>query len=256
MVDFPTASGEKARVDAGRMDPKFLPGFKKRFGELKSRFRGNAGTVPRHRLADPGWCERHQRMVALARQGGHELVFIGDSITQGWEDAGKPVWDEFYARRKSLNLGFSGDRTEQVLWRLLNGELENVDPKIVVLMIGTNNTGSFAEPAATAAGVRGILDLLRERKPAAKIVLHAVFPREASPRAKLRRTNDDLNQRLANFAEPGKIIHLDINRALLAADGTLSPEVMADFLHPGLEGYRRWAEALEPTLIRLGLAGR
>jgi N-acetylglucosamine-6-sulfatase len=230
-----------------------LEGMKKRYEELKAGYRVNEATTPAHKLKEPWWKERHSNTVKLAREGGHDLVFIGDSITQGWEERGKPVWDEFYGNRKALNLGFSADRTEHVLWRLLNGELDKVDPKAFVLMIGTNNTGQRSDdPAKTASGVRCILDLLRDRRPDAKIVLLSVFPRQAAADGELRKMNDDLNQQIAGFADGETIIHLDVNASFLEKDGRLTKEIMPDFLHPGIEGYRRWAEALEPTLIKLG----
>ncbi len=237
-------------------DPAYaatLKELKKRHEELKVQYRVNEATVPVDKMSVPWWKTRHQQSVQQAAAGGHELVFLGDSITQSWEGPGKPVWDEFYGHRKALNLGFSGDRTEHLLWRLLNGELEKVDPKAFVLMIGTNNTGQRQDdPAKTASGVRCILDLLRDRKPNAKIVLLSVFPRDAAPDGRFRRMNDDLNQRIAAFADGGTILHLDVNASFLEKDGTLTKVIMPDFLHPGQEGYRRWAEALEPTLVKLG----
>lgn len=239
-------------------DPAYSETFaslQKRYDELKGEYRIHEATIPVSRLAQPKWKERHQQVSSLARAGNHDLVFIGDSITQGWEGAGKPVWEEFYANRKALNLGFSGDRTEHVLWRLLNGELENVDPKVFVLLIGTNNTGHRKDdPAKTASGIRAILDLLRDRKPNAKIVLLSVFPRDASPDGPLRKINDGVNQLAAGLADGKMIHHLDINQTMLAADGTLPKEIMPDFLHPKLDGYRLWAIALEPKLLELGVS--
>ena len=241
-------------------DPAYaslLEGLKKRYEELKSEYRINEATVPVDKMKEAWWKARHLETKKNAAKGGHDLVFIGDSITQGWEEDGKPVWDEFYGNRKALNLGFSADRTEHVLWRLLNGELEKVDPKVFVMMIGTNNTGQRGDdPAQTATGVRCILDLLRDRKPNAKIILLSVFPRQAAADAKLRKMNDDLNQRIAKFADGETILHLDVNASLLEKDGTLSKEIMPDLLHPGLEGYRRWAEGLEPMLNKLGFPKR
>jgi beta-glucosidase len=125
------------------------------------------------------------------------------------------------------------------------------------MMIGTNNTGQRGDdPAQTATGVRCILDLLRDRKPNAKIILLSVFPRQATADAKLRKMNDDLNQRIAKFADGESILHLDVNASLLEKDGTLSKEIMPDLLHPGLEGYRRWATGLEPMLNKLGFPKR
>src|SRR5690606_33292921 len=138
----------------------------------------------------------------LAASGGHDLVFIGDSITQGWEGHGKEVWEKYYGHRNALNLGYSGDRTEHVLWRLMNGELENVDPKLFVLMIGTNNTGHRQDPPEkTADGIKLILELLQDRKPDAKILFLSVFPRDEKPDGRLRRINDAINARIKDFAD-------------------------------------------------------
>jgi lysophospholipase L1-like esterase len=181
------------------------------------------------------------------------LVFIGDSITQGWEGAGKAVWEEFYGNRKALNLGYSGDRTEHVLWRLLSGELNEVDPKAYVLMIGTNNTGHREAPSAeTAGGIKLILDLLRDRSPDAEILLLSVFPRGEKPDDRKRVLNDGVNRIIEGYAKGDEKIHwLSMDQAFLAEDGTLSKEVMPDLLHPRAKGYRMWAEAMEPELKKL-----
>jgi beta-glucosidase len=203
--------------------------------------------------AQSWWMPRHQQKLAdLAAQGEVDLLMIGDSITHGWETAGRAVWDEFYAGRKAFNLGFSGDRTEQVLWRLAHGAVDGIHPKLVVLMIGTNNTGHRQDrPAQTAAGIRAILDDLERRLPAAKILLLAIFPREAAADAELRKLNDAVNERIAGLADDEKIFFLDIAGAFLSPDGSLSEEVMPDLLHPNETGYRLWAEAMEPTVGRL-----
>jgi len=208
--------------------------------------------TPQSRLGEDWWKQRHERTRALARQGGHELVFIGDSITQGWESHGKALWEKYYAPRKSLNLGYSGDRTEQVLWRLANGELENVEPKLFVLMIGTNNTGHRNDPAEqTAAGIKRILDLLREQRPSAKILLLSVFPRAEKPDAPPRLLNDAINARIKDFADGDAIRWLDLGPAFLAPDGTLPKPIMPDFLHPQAPGYELWARAMEKEIASL-----
>jgi beta-glucosidase len=106
---------------------------------------------------------------------------IGDSITQGWADEGGRIWDAYYGRRRAVNLGFNGDRTEHVLWRLDHGEVEGIAPKLAVVMIGTNNTGVRHDPPEeTAAGIQAILAILRTRLPGTKILLLDVFPRSPS----------------------------------------------------------------------------
>ncbi len=239
-------------------DPAYAPileGLKKSLAELKAGYGINPATTTAQRGEElQWWRQRHNEKMKLAKDGPHDLVFIGDSITQGWEGPGKDIWTEYYTGRKALNLGFSGDRTEHVIWRLMNGELDNVDPKAFVVMIGTNNTGHRMDSAEdTASGVKRILEILRTRKPDAKIVLLSVFPRGEKPDDKMRVRNNEINERIKAFADGTQILHLDVNDRFLNPDGILPKEIMPDFLHPQAEGYKRWAEALEPTLIKLGL---
>lgn len=209
-------------------------------------------TTPAHLFNHNWWKARHDAKKQLAAQGGHELVFIGDSITQGWEGPGRATWEKFYAHRKALNLGYSGDRTEHVLWRLQNGELENVNPKLFVIMIGTNNTGHRHDPAdETADGIKEILNVLQKHSPEAKILLLSIFPRDEKPDGKSRQRNNEINARIQTFADGEKIHWLDLSPTFLAADGTLPKEIMPDFLHPKETGYQKWAEAMEESIAKL-----
>ena len=134
------------------------------------------------------WSARHEHALARIRQGEVDLLLIGDSITRGWADEGRRIWDAYYGRRRAVNLGFNGDRTEHVLWRLDHGEIDGIDPKLVIVMIGTNNTGARHDPPEeTAAGIQAILTTLRTRLPGTKILLLGVFPRSASADDPLRR---------------------------------------------------------------------
>lgn len=200
------------------------------------------------------WTPRHEKKLAEAKALGPQaqVVFIGDSITEGWEKSGAPVWDKHYKDLNALALGFGGDRTENVLWRLQHGEVDAIAPKVAVLMFGTNNTGYRKEdPATTAAGIRRNIDELRRRLPDTKILLLAVFPRGAGANDELRRINDRVNAIIAGYADNRQVYYLDIGKAFLQADGTLSKEVMPDLLHPNRKGYEIWAEAMAPTLDRL-----
>lgn len=222
------------------------------YQELRAKYRVSDATVPVNRNDQQWWKQRHVSKRKEANKGGHELVFLGDSITQGWEGAGKGVWDEYYADRKALNLGFSGDRTEHVLWRLMNGEFTKVDPKLVVMMIGTNNTGHRQDPPeVTADGVKMILELIQDRKPDAKVLLLGVFPRDERPDGVKRKINVAINERIAKLADGEKVHFLDVSEKFLAEDGMLPKEIMPDFLHPKEKGYRIWAEAMEPTIKEL-----
>ena len=209
-------------------------------------------TIPANRFNEKWWKPRHQQKVMLAKEGGHDLVFIGDSITQGWEGKGKEVWDKYYGNRKALNLGFSGDRTEHVLWRLLNGELQNVDPKLFVLMIGTNNTGHRQDPPEqTADGIKQILELLQDRKPNAKILLLSIFPRAPKPEDGLRQLNEQINARIKTFADSDRIQWLEVSNAFLDKDEVLAKEIMPDYLHPNDVGYAIWAKVMESQIAKL-----
>jgi beta-glucosidase len=203
------------------------------------------------------WMPRHQEKLAeikRRRAAGEPtgLVFIGDSITHGWEKEGKATWDRLYRPHGALNLGYGGDRTENVLWRLQHGEVDGIAPKVAVLMFGTNNTGHRHEdPALTLAGIKRNLAELNKRLPRTKILLLAVFPRDEKPDGKLRQINDKLNQMLPRLADGKKVFFLNINQAFLQPDGTLSKDIMPDLLHPNEKGYEIWAEAMQPELERL-----
>lgn len=199
------------------------------------------------------WIPRHEAKIARRKAMERvDLLMIGDSITHGWEDAGKPVWDEYYADRNALNLGFGGDRTEHVIWRLQNGAIDDIQPKLAVLMIGTNNAGHREEEAAhTAAGIRRVIAELRLRLPGTKILLLGVFPRGANAEDPLRQINDEVNAIISGYADGEAVWYMDLAKEFLAPDGGLPVAIMPDLLHPQLEGYKRWAKAMEPMLARL-----
>jgi lysophospholipase L1-like esterase len=220
--------------------------------------------VPR----DAAWVKRHEGFVAEAHQGGIDVLFLGDSITDYWrapdpQKGGRPVWDREYAPLKAANFGISGDRTQHVLWRLRNGEAEGYQPKVIVLMIGTNNTGLERDSQVVrnttpeiAAGVTAVVTELRTRFPAAKILFLAVFPRgqkDAPQRAQVA----ELNQALAKLHDGNHVFFLDIGSKFLDADGNIPADVMPDLLHPSLKGYEIWADAIrEPLQQLLGAAPR
>lgn len=198
------------------------------------------------------WATRHEQKLALAKQGGWELAFIGDSITHGWENAGKATWDKFYGSRKAINIGYSADRTEHVIWRLLNGEFDGYKPKGAIIMIGTNNTGHRNDPPeAIAAGIKTIIETIHAKSPATKVLLLGIFPRAANKTDKPRVNNDAANALLAKLADGDKVTFLNINDKFLTADGVLTKEVMPDLLHPQAKGYGIWAEAIEPAVKKL-----
>jgi N-acetylglucosamine-6-sulfatase len=223
-----------------------------RYHEIRHAYRVNSAVVPASRLSDDGWKERQQekqKTVRTPESADAEIVFIGDSITQGWEGAGQRVWTDFYAARGAINLGFSGDRTEHVIWRLFNSDLANLQPEKVVVMIGTNNTGHRMQDAEeTAMGIERITEILDHRWPRAEILLLGVFPRGEQPDDPKRKLNQAINQRIAALDGVRRITYLDIGSTFLQDDGTISSNVMPDFLHLSPHGYRLWAEAMEKAV--------
>ncbi len=203
------------------------------------------------------WLPRHEQKRQEARElvaagQAPQLVFIGDSITQGWENEGRQVWASHYARYHALNLGFGGDRTENLLWRLQHGALDGLAPRAVVLMIGTNNTGHRAEnPETTAAGIRRVLDEIRQRLPAAQVLLLAVFPREERADGPLRRLNARVNEIIGGYADGRSVHYLNLGSALTHPDGTVSRDVMPDLLHLSEKGHALWQRAMDPVLTPL-----
>lgn len=202
--------------------------------------------VPR----DGNWTKRQELLNSRVKDGKAELLFIGDSITQAWEGPGKEAWAKHFAPRNAVNLGIGGDRTQHVLWRLDNGNINDIKPKLAVIMIGTNNARSN-KPEETAAGVAAIVTKLREKLPEMKILLLAVFPRGADKNDTLRLTNDKVNEQIAKLADGKMVEFLDIGPKFLAEDGTLSKEIMPDLLHLSVKGYEIWAEAIEPHVARM-----
>ena len=239
-------------------DPEYadvLSRLQKNYQELKKGYRAHVALLPDERLGEEWWTKRHAEMNRKASARPHDLLFIGDSITQGWEGAGRKTWEKYYGKRKALNLGISGDRTEHVIWRLNNGNLRKQQKaKVAVVMIGTNNTGHRdQDPGETADGVTRILSILRARCPDAKVLLLGVFPRDASPDGPKRRINDALNEKLATLHDGERVHFLDIGKHFLNGKGHLPKELMPDYLHPQEKGYELWAEAIEPKLVELGL---
>lgn len=208
----------------------------------------NDAVVPVPR--EGNWMRRHESFNERVKQGNVDLIFIGDSITQGWEGAGKNVWAEFYGRRNAVNLGIGGDRTQHVLWRLDHGNIDGIAPKLAVLMIGTNNSGSNT-PEQIAEGVKAIVEKLRAKLPTTKILVLAIFPRGATKDDPRRKVNEAANTLIQKLADEKWVYYLDIGPKFLAEDGTLSREVMPDLLHLNEKSYRIWAEAIEPMVKRL-----
>jgi beta-glucosidase len=218
--------------------------------------------TPVPRATPAWWMPRHQMVLDRIAQGNVDLLMIGDSITHGWENSGKAMWDKHYAPRNAVNMGFSGDRTEHVLWRLENGEIENIKPKLAVLMIGTNNSGGDQyTPEQIADGIKAIVCKLRAKLPGTKVLILAIFPRGDAEQRKIKEQgatsnaqwvkNDQASQLASKLADGKNVFFLDINKSFLNEQGVLTREVMPDLLHPKEKGYQLWAEAMEPTIAKL-----
>jgi lysophospholipase L1-like esterase len=214
----------------------------------------NTALIPTPRDFPTNWMARHEAHVAEARKGGVDILFLGDSITDGWSwgTGGSKLWAETFAPRRAANFGIGYDRIQNVLWRIENGELDGLDPKVVVLLIGTNNTGNEdnGQPRnSTPEIIAGISNLVRRiqfHQPQAKILLFGIFPR-GEKNDPIRAQVKTANAGIARLADE-KIKFLDIGEKFLAPDGTLPREFFPDLLHPNEKGYRIWTDALVPAL--------
>jgi lysophospholipase L1-like esterase len=218
---------------------------------MTSAIAGDAAGGPRTTIPEEKDPQRHQEFLAIAKAGGVDLLFLGDSITDGWRGGGQAVWAKYFAPFKAANFGIGGDRTEHVIWRLRHGELDGIQPKLIVLMIGTNNGGDSVEDVTL--GIKTILLDIHDKSPRSKVLLLGIFPRSEHPDG-AREKNDQVNKQIAKFAtfaEGRKIVYLDIGSHFLAADGTLSKDIMPDFLHPNDKGYQIWADAIIDTVKQM-----
>jgi lysophospholipase L1-like esterase len=192
--------------------------------------------------------ERHQKFLAQAKQGNIDLLFLGDSITDGWPGKGPESWKKF-APYHPADFGISADRTEHVLWRIENGELDGISPKVTVILIGTNNTGQCPDekPEWAANGVTKIVDTVHEKLPKTKVLLLAVFPCgiKNTPR---RQKVEQINKIISKLDDRKQTRFLDIGSKFLDEKGEIPPDVMPDKLHPTAKGYDIWYEAMKPLL--------
>lgn len=214
----------------------------------------NTATNPVPR--DPNWVKRHEGFVAEAKQGGIDILFMGDSITDFWRNRGSNVWNKYYAPRHAAEFGIGYDRTQNVLWRIEHGELDGIKPKIVMLLIGTNNAGNEdnGKPRnSTPEIVEGVTTIVRElrtRLPESKILLFGIFPR-GETNDPVREQVKAINAQLAKLDDGKTVKFMDIGSKFLGPDGTLSRDIMPDLLHPNEKGYQIWADAMEGPLNQM-----
>ncbi|HUP44121.1 MAG TPA: GDSL-type esterase/lipase family protein [Thermoanaerobaculia bacterium] len=189
----------------------------------------------------------HHSFLERAGDPGIRLLFLGDSITRGWLSGDHQLlWDRHFGRYDAANFGIGGDRTEHLLWRIENGELDRVRPRVVVLLIGTNNIGRPA--AEILAGVTRVAERIREKLPDAKLVLMGIFPRGHEADDPARAKIGEINRGLARLHDGARMHFLDIGERFTTSGGTLPKEIMPDALHLSFKGYQIWAEALTPLL--------
>ncbi|WP_345530887.1 GDSL-type esterase/lipase family protein [Viridibacterium curvum] len=199
---------------------------------------------------------KHAAFLQRAQEGPVDLLFLGDSITEGWGKA-PAVWQQHYGSLRAANFGIGGDRVEHVLWRLDNGELDRIRPRVIVLMIGTNNSAS-QRGEDIAAGVRDIVATLHAKSPVSRVLLLGIFPRgprknaDGSPDDAVRRMEAirTANASLAKLDDGQRVRYLDIGERFLV-DGRIPSDVMPDQLHPAVKGYEIWAAAMQPLLTQM-----
>ncbi|HEU6447804.1 MAG TPA: platelet-activating factor acetylhydrolase IB subunit [Verrucomicrobiae bacterium] len=216
----------------------------------------NTALIPESR--GPGWEKRHDAFLADAKTNKIDLLFLGDSITDFWRNRGSNVWNHYYAPLHAANFGISGDRTQHVLWRMDHGELDGIHPKVVVLMIGTNNTGKERDGKTirntvpqTIEGVQAVVSEIRKKLPDSKILLLGIFPRGATIDDPQRAQVALVNTVIAKLNDEKAIQYLDIGSCFLDDKGNLPSSIMPDHLHPNEHGYQIWADAMNPTLFKM-----
>lgn len=207
----------------------------------------NTAVVPVPRLE---WFQHVQSNLDHAKKATSiDLIFDGDSITDFWQGTGRDVWAKHYGNLNAIDFGISADRTEHVLWRLENGQVDGLHPKLIAIMIGTNNGSNSAEQVAD--GIKAVVASYQKRCPDAVILLQGVFPRGELPTNPARAKIKTINQLIAPLGDGKKVIFVDFGDKFLQPDGTMSKEIMPDFLHPSAKGYDIWAEAIQPIIEKV-----
>ena len=208
--------------------------------DIPSPKNNKAGTA-----VDAGFLKAHESFLKR-REQPIGILFLGDSITAGWVKA-KEIWDEHYGKHNPANFGISGDKTQHVLWRIANGELDGIKPKVLVLMIGTNNSAQWSAEDIIKGDLK-IVEEIHKKLPQTKLLLLGIFPRKPSPNDPLRAKIKTVNEALAKLDDGKRTRYLDLGPKFLDPYGRLSPDIMLDYLHPNDAGYKIWAEAMQPLL--------
>lgn len=195
---------------------------------------------------------RQKAFLERAKDKGIHLVFLGDSITDFWQNRGKAVWEEYYAKHNAANFGVSGEHTEHTLGHIAGGILNGLNPKVVVIMIGTNNIGHIADerPEWTAAGIKEIVNTVHVKLADAKVLLLGVFPREGKD-SRHRKQIEEINAIISKLDDGKKTRYLDLTAKFTDENGEIPKAIMPDGLHPNAAGYKIWAEAMQPLLTEM-----
>ena len=253
VVESPIVRNQQSNLVFGSLREYDLPMLRTLLGEQLT-FHGTVNPDGTHAAMNPevprtsGKKERHLRINNRVSEGKVDLIFIGDSITSGWESRGPKVWEQFYGKRNAVNLGIGGDRTQHVIWRLDNGNVKGISPKAAVVMIGTNNSRDNTSEQI-AEGVTVIINQLRNKLPETKVLLLAIFPRGANDER--HRVNEKANAIFSELADGEHVHYLDIGSKFMNKDGVLIRGMMPDQLHLNEQGYVIWAEAIESNLSKL-----
>jgi lysophospholipase L1-like esterase len=225
-------------------------------GQAPEAPKGEKPWEPARRVAEypwmptANWNARHDKFLRRAGEGSVEILFLGDSITEGWGN--NAIWRERYTPQRAANFGIGGDTTQNVLWRVTHGEVDGLAPKVVVLMIGTNNFGLHDDgPEDVARGVAAIVHELTRRLPDSKILLLGMFPRDEQPGTDHRKRIEEANKRIACLDDGSTVRYLDLGPKLTREDGTIDPAIMPDYLHLSEAGYKIWADEMAGLLDEL-----
>jgi len=195
------------------------------------------------------WKQMHAEDLAVAEQGNVDLMFLGDSITEGWDEQ---VFKASFGQYRTANFGIGGDNTGNVLWRLQDPRYVALKPKAIVLLIGVNNLGLCGEnPDQVFSGIKAVVEKLRTQYPSARILLNAVLPTDEKPNAARRQNVLALNKMVATLDDGKQVVYRNYGQAFLQADGSISKEVMPDFLHLSPKGYQMWSDAMLPDVKNL-----
>lgn len=214
-----------------------------------------AGPIKKHIAVTPvtrpfdNWMDRHNVILERNMKRNADLIFIGNSLTQRWESNGKEVWEKYYSNRNALNMGFDGDGTQHVLWRIDHGEIDGLSPKVVVLLIGSNHVNGY-KIEEISDGIKAIVCRIRTKLPETKILVLGILPRGDATAAAAYRLNK-ASEEASRMADNKYIFYLNCSEKFLDKDGNISKTLMVeDGVHLTVEGYRLLAGQLEPLISK------